>query len=98
MIDREIDIHEETHKGRKPLLLLMIGSLFMLFTSSIFEHQLNVRLPPLFYKMQPAENTNSLGSLAHTRRKHQLPECSNTNWMEAPTSSHTDTNLYNREQ
>jgi hypothetical protein len=53
-----------------------------------------VRLPPLFYKLQLAESTNSLVSLAPTRRKHQLPECSSTNWMEAPTSSHTGTNLY----
>jgi hypothetical protein len=94
----ETDIPEETHKGRKPLLLNMISSLFIFCTLSFFEHQLFVRLPPLFYKLQLAESTNSLVSLAPTRRKHQLPECSSTNWMEAPTSSHTGTNLYNREQ
>jgi hypothetical protein len=35
---------------------------------------------------------------APTGWEHQLPECSNTNWMESPTSSHTCTNLYNKEQ
>ena len=43
------------------------------------------------------ESTNSMVSLAPTRRKHQLPEYSSTNWMEAPTSSYTGSNLYNRE-
>jgi hypothetical protein len=98
MIHTEAHIHDETHKGRKPLVLRMICSIFMLCTSSIFEHQLNVRLPPLFYKLQLFEITNSLVSLAPTRRKHQLPKCSSTNWMEEPTSYHTGTNLYNREQ
>jgi len=44
------------------------------------------------------ESTNSLVSLAPTRRKNQFLECSNTNWMEAPTSSYTGSNLYSREQ
>jgi hypothetical protein len=90
--------HEETHKGRKPLLLRNDRQSFKFCTSSMFEHQLKVRLLPLFYKLQLVESTNSLVSLAPTRRKHQLPECSSTDWMEAPTSSHTGTNLYNREQ
>jgi hypothetical protein len=79
MIYIDTDIHEETHKGRKPLLLGMIGN----FLRHV--HHLSL-------------STNSLVSLAPTRRKHQLSECSSTNWMEAPTSNHTDTNLYNREQ
>jgi hypothetical protein len=37
--------------------------------------------------MQLVKSANSLVSLAPTRRKHQLPECSNTNWMEARISS-----------
>jgi hypothetical protein len=53
-----------------------------------------VRLQPLFCKLQLAESTNSLFSLAPTRRKHQLPECSSTDWMEAPTSTYTSTNLF----
>jgi hypothetical protein len=44
-----------------------------------YEHQLIVRLQPLFCKMQLAESTNSLFSLAPTRRKHQLPGFSSTN-------------------
>ena len=40
------------------------------------------------------ESTNSLVSLAPTRKKHQLPECSNIDWMEAPTSTYTSTNLH----
>jgi hypothetical protein len=60
----------------------------------MFEHQLKVRLLPLFYKLQLVESTNSLVSLALTRRKHQLPECSSTDWMEAPTSTYTSTNLF----
>jgi hypothetical protein len=98
MIYTETDIHEETHKGRKPLLLGMIGSLLYYVHYHSYELQLLLRLPPLFYKLQLVERTNSLVSLEPTRRKHQLPECSSTNWMEAPTSSHTGTNLYNREQ
>ena len=98
MIYTETDIHEETHKGRKPLLLAMKGNLLCSVHYHSYELQLLLRLPPLFYKLQLAESTNSLVSLAPTRRKHQLPECFNTNWMEAPTSSHTGTNLYNREQ
>jgi hypothetical protein len=90
--------HEETHKGRKPLLLRNDRQSFKFCTSSIIEHQLNVRLLPLFYKLQLVESTNSLISLAPTRGKHQLPEYSSTNWMKAPTSSYTGSNLYNREQ
>jgi hypothetical protein len=78
--------HEETHKGRKPLLLRNDRQSFKFCTSSMFEHQLKVRLLPLFYKLQLVESTNSLVSLAPTRRKHQLPKSSSTNWMEAPTS------------
>jgi ribonuclease HIII len=44
--------HEETHKGRKPLLLRNDRQSFKFCTSSIIEHQLNVRLLPLFYKLQ----------------------------------------------
>ena len=44
--------HEETHKGRKPLLLQNDRQSFKFCTSSIIEHQLNVRLLPLFYKLQ----------------------------------------------
>ena len=90
--------HEETHKGRKPLLLRNDRQSFKFYTSSMFGHQLKVRLLLLFYKLQLVESTNSLVSLAPTRRKHQLPEYSSTNWMEAPTSNHIGTNLYNREQ
>jgi hypothetical protein len=43
--------HEETHKGRKPLLLRNDRQSFKFCTSSIIEHQLNVRLQPLFYKL-----------------------------------------------
>ena len=64
----------------------MIGSLLQFCTSFTIEHQLNVRLLPLFHKLQLVESTNSLFSLAPTRRKHQLPGYSSTNWMEAPTS------------
>jgi hypothetical protein len=98
MVYTETDIHEETHKGKKPLLLRMIDNLLCsvhhlsLSTNSKWGYNL------FFNKLQLAESTNSLVSLASTRRKHQLPECSSTNWMEAPTSSHTDTNLYNKEQ
>ena len=66
----------------------------MFCTSYIFENQLKMRLAPLFYKLQLAESTNSLVSLEPTRRKHQLPECSNTDWMESPTSTYTSTNLF----
>jgi hypothetical protein len=48
----ETDFHEETHKGRKPLLLQNDRQSFKFCTSSLIEHQLNVRLLPLFYKMQ----------------------------------------------
>jgi hypothetical protein len=98
MIYIETYIHEETHKGRKPLLLGMIGNILS------FVHHLSLRTNSksgcnlLFSKLQLAESTNSLISLSPTRRKHQLPEFSSTNWMEAPTSSHTGTNMYNREQ
>jgi hypothetical protein len=44
-----------------------------------YEHQLIVRLQPLFCKLQLVESTNSLFSLAPTRRKHQLPGFSSTN-------------------
>jgi hypothetical protein len=44
--------HEETHKGRKPPLLRNDRQSFKFYTSSIIEHQLNVRLQPLFYKLQ----------------------------------------------
>jgi hypothetical protein len=44
--------HEETHKGRKPLLLRNDRQSFKFCTSSIIEHQLNMRLLPLFYKLQ----------------------------------------------
>ena len=45
----ETDFHEETHKGRKPLLLLRNDrQSFKFCTSSIIENQLNVRLLPLF--------------------------------------------------
>ena len=97
MIYKETDIHEETHKGRKPLLLRMIGSLLCsihdlsLRTNSKWGYNL------FFNKIQLVESTNPLISLAPTRRKHQLPECSSTNWMEAPNSSYTSSNLYNRE-
>ena len=40
------------------------------------------------------ESTKSLFSIAPTRRKHQLPKCSNTDWMEAPTSTYTRTKLF----
>jgi hypothetical protein len=43
-----------------------------------YENQLIMRLQPLFYKLQLAESTNSLFSLAPTRRKHQLPGFSST--------------------
>jgi hypothetical protein len=86
--------HEETHKGRKPLLLRNDRQSFKFCTSSMFEHQLKVRLLPLFYKIQLIESTNSLVSLASTRRKHQFPECSSIDWMEAPTSTYTSTNLF----
>jgi hypothetical protein len=48
----ETDFHEETHKGRKPLLLRNDRQSFKFCTSSLIEHQLNVRLLPLFYKLQ----------------------------------------------
>ena len=76
----------------------MIGSLLSfvhhlcLSTNSKWGYYLYFTTSNLF------ESTKSLVSLAPTRRKHQLPECSSTNWMEAPTSSYTGTNLYNREQ
>jgi hypothetical protein len=73
-------------KGENLFFFEMIGSLVQFCTSFTIEHQLNVRLLPLFYKLQLVESTNSLFSLAPTRRKHQLPEYSSTNWMEAPTS------------
>jgi hypothetical protein len=44
--------HEETHKGRKPLLLRNDRQSFKFCTSSLIEHQLKVRLLPLFYKLQ----------------------------------------------
>jgi hypothetical protein len=44
--------HEETHKGRKPLLLRNDRQSFKFCTSFTIEHQLNVRLLPLFYKLQ----------------------------------------------
>jgi hypothetical protein len=44
-----------------------------------YENQLIVRLQPLFCKLQLVESTNSLFSLAPTRRKHQLPGFSSTN-------------------
>jgi hypothetical protein len=97
-IHRDTDFHEETHKGRKPLLLRMSIKLQLSCTSQSLSTNSNMRLQPLDSKLQLVESTNSLVSLAPTRRKHQLPECSSTNWMEAPTSSHTGTNLYNREQ
>jgi hypothetical protein len=56
--------HEETHKGRKNLLLRNDRQSFKFYTSSMFEHQLKVRLLPLFYKLQLVESTNSLVSLA----------------------------------
>jgi hypothetical protein len=62
----------------------------------MFENQFKVRLLPLFYKLQLVESSNSLVSLVSTRREHQLPECSNTDWMEAPTSTYTSTNLFER--
>jgi hypothetical protein len=84
--------HEETHKGRKPLLLRNDRQSFKFCTSSMFEHQLKVRLLPLFYKLQLVESTNSLVSLAPTRRKHQFHECpAPTGWkhllplIQAPT-------------
>ena len=73
-------------KGENLFFFEMIGSLFLLCTSFTIEHQLNVRLLPLFHKLQLVESTNSLFSLPPTRRKHQLPGYSSTNWMEAPTS------------
>jgi hypothetical protein len=51
----------------------------------------------MFYKLQLVESTNSLVSLAPTRRKHQLPKSSNTNRIEAPTSSYIGTNMYIKE-
>jgi hypothetical protein len=81
-------------KGENLFFFKMIGSLLSFCTSSMFEHQLKVRLLPLFYKLQLFESTNSFVSLALTRRKHQLPECSSTDWMEAPTSTYTSTNLF----
>jgi hypothetical protein len=64
--------HEENHKGRKPLFFFNDRKSFKFCTSSILEHQLNVRLLPLFYKLQLVESTNSLVYLAPTRRNHQL--------------------------
>jgi hypothetical protein len=61
-------------KGENLFFFEMIGSLFLFCTSFTIEHRLNVRLLPLI-------------SLAPTRRKHQLPVYSSTNWMEAPTSN-----------
>jgi hypothetical protein len=61
-------------KGENLFFFEMIGSLFLFCTSFTIEHRLNVRLLPLV-------------SLAPTRRKHQLPVYSSTNWMEAPTSN-----------
>jgi hypothetical protein len=97
-------------KGENLFFFEMIGSLLQFCTSFTIEHQLNVSLLPLFHKLQLVESTNSLFSLAPTRRKHQLPGYSSTNWMEAPTSwmfqhqlmeaptsSYTGSNLHNRE-
>jgi hypothetical protein len=66
-------------KGENLFFFEMIGSLLQFCTSFTIEHQLNVRLLPLFYKLQLVESTNSLFSLAPTRRKHQLPGFSSTN-------------------
>ena len=55
----------------------------------MFEHQLKVRLLPLFYKLQLVESTNSLVSLAPTRRKHQIPKYSSTN-------SYTENSVFSR--
>ena len=84
-------------KGENLFFFEMIGSLLSyvhhlcLSTNSKWGYYLYFTSSNLF------ESTNSLISLAPTRRKHQLPECSNTNWMEAPTSSYIGSNLYNRE-
>jgi hypothetical protein len=48
----ETDFHEETHKGRKPLLLRNDKQSFKFCTPSMFEHQLKMSLLPLFYKLQ----------------------------------------------
>jgi hypothetical protein len=48
----ETYFHEETHKGRKPLRLQNDRKYFKLCTSSLIQHQLNVRVLSLFYKMQ----------------------------------------------
>jgi hypothetical protein len=85
-------------KGENIFFFEMIGSLLSSVHYHTYELQLIVRLQPLFCKLQLAESTNSLFSLASTRRKYQPPECSSTDWMEAPTSTYTSTNLYNREQ
>jgi hypothetical protein len=39
-------------KGENLFFFEMIGSLFLFCTSFTIEHQLNVRLLPLFYKLQ----------------------------------------------
>ena len=84
----------------------MISDLYFMYIIILMSTKIIVRLPPLFWKIQLAKTANSLVSLVPTRRKHQLPgfsstnslKVSSTNWMEAPTSNHTCTNLYNREQ
>ena len=84
-------------KGENLFFFKMIGSLLSfvhhlcLSTNSKWGYYLYFTSSNLF------ESTNSLVSLEPTRRKHQLPISSSTNWMEPPTSNYTGSNLYNRE-